>query len=178
MHKALFLAWVEGREEGYELADGRVVRMQSRSRAGAEIAANMFRLLDSRLDPERWTILFSFGIDVGPKTVRFPDVLVDSAAAAPRELTARAPVLIADVLWHSREVSHLGHKAAEYLPLQSLAAYLVFAQDEQKAWIWLRGAQGFPPGPQVLNVPNEIIRVAALGIEFPLAEVYARVQLD
>ena len=87
-------------------------------------------------------------------------------------------MLIADVLWHSREVSHLGHKAAEYLPLQSLADYLVFAQDEQKAWVWLREAQGFPPGPQVLTAPNEIIRVAAVGIEFPLAEVYARVQLD
>src|ERR1700746_1509541 len=98
--------------------------------------------------------------------------MVDPAAAAPRELTAKAPVLIAEVLSPSTERIDLGDKAAEYLQIESLAAYLFFAQDEQKAWVWLRDAQRFPPGPQILKEPDEVIRIAALGIEFPLAEVY------
>ena len=178
MDKPAFLAWVEGREGRYELAQGRVLMMTGGFRAHGKISANLFRVLDSRLDPDRWTILTDFGVDVGPRTVRYPDIVVEPFTKPPRDLTTTAPVLIAEVLSPSTERIDLGDKAAEYLHLQSLAAYLVFAQDEQKAWIWLNDAQGFPPGPQVLTAPNEIIRVAALGIEFPLAKVYARVQLD
>src|SRR5262245_51431047 len=146
MDKAAFLAWVEGREGRYELAEGRVLMMTGGSRAHGQISANLFRILDSRLDPDRWTILTDFGVDLGPGTVRYPDIVVEPFTKAPRELTATAPVLIAEVLSPSTERIDLGDKAAEYPYLRSLAAYLVFAQDEQKAWIWLNREQGFPPG--------------------------------
>jgi Uma2 family endonuclease len=175
MDKAAFLAWVEGREGRYELAGGRVLMMTGGSRAHGQITANLFRALDSRLDPDRWTILSDFGIDLGPKTLRYPDIVVDPAADAPRDLTASAPVLIAEVLSPSTERVDLGDKAAEYLRLRSLAVYLVFAQDELKAWVWLRGADDFSPRPQVLTERDALIRIAALGIDLPLAEIYARV---
>ena len=178
MDKPAFLAWVEGREGRYELVDGRVVDVTGGSRGHAQITANLFHILHSCLDRHRWTTLPGFGIDTGPKTVRYPDVVVDPVSAGWRDLTTTAPALIAEVLSPSTERIDLGDKAAEYLHLQSLAAYLVFAQDKQKAWIWLKGAQGFPPGPQVLNALNESVRIATLGIEFLLTEVYARVQLD
>jgi Uma2 family endonuclease len=177
MEKPAFLAWVEGREGRYELAEGRVLMMTGGTRAHAQISANLFRVLDPRLDRHRWTVLLDFGIDVGPRTVRYPDIIVDPVSAAPRELTATAPVLIAEVLSPSTERIDLGDKAAEYLRLDSVGAYLVFAQDEQKAWIWVRDASGFPPGPQVLTEPNEVVRIAALGIDFSLAEVYDLVTL-
>jgi Uma2 family endonuclease len=178
MDKPAFLAWVEGREGRYGLVDGRVVELTGGSRAHAQITANLFHILHSCLNRNRWAILPGFGIDTGPKAVRYPDAVVDPVSAGWRDLTTTAPVLIAEVLSPSTERIDLGDKVAEYLHLQSLAAYLVFAHDEQKAWIWLKDAQRFPPGPQVLNAPNEIARVAALAIEFTLAEVYARVQLD
>ena len=41
-------------------------------------------------------------------------------------------------------VTHdLRDKAAEYLQLPSLSAYLVLAQDEAKAWVWAREAATF-----------------------------------
>jgi Uma2 family endonuclease len=172
MDKPAFLAWVEGREGRYELAEGRVLMMTGGSRAHSQITGNLHFALKSRLDGHRWTILLDFGVDVGPKTVRYPDIVVDPAPARPRDLIAAAPVFIAEVLSPSTERIDLGDKAAEYLHLQSLAAYLVFAQDEQRAWIWLRDATGFPPGPQVLTEPNDIIRISVLAIDFPLAEVY------
>jgi Uma2 family endonuclease len=176
MDKAAFLAWVEGREGRYELAGGRVLMMTGGSRAHAQITANLFRALDSRLDPDRWTILSDFGIDLGPKTLRYPDVVVDPATDAPRDLTAIAPILIAEVLSPSTERVDLGDKAAEYLRLRSLAVYLVFAQDELKAWVWLRGPDDFSPRPQVLTAPDDVVRISPLGIDLPLAEIYARVK--
>jgi hypothetical protein len=70
----------------------------------------------------------------------------------------------------------LGDKAAEYLRLASLFAYLVLAQDEPKAWIWLRGESGFPPGPHVVAQPAAVIDIAALGISLPLSEIYPHLE--
>jgi Uma2 family endonuclease len=177
MDKAAFLAWVEGREERYELAEGRVLMMTGESRAHGQIVANLFRALDSRLDPDRWTILLDFGVDVGPMTIRFPDVVVDPAVGAPRDLTANAPVLAVEVLSPSTERLDLGDKASEYLAVSSLAAYLVFAQDEIKAWAWVSGPAGFPPGPRIFKA-QETIGVDALGIDLPLVEIYTRVKIS
>jgi hypothetical protein len=55
--------------------------------------------------------------------------------------------------------------------LSSLSAYLVLAQDEPKAWIWVRGETGFSPGLDVIVPPNGIIAIAALGINLPLSEI-------
>ena len=178
MDKPAFLAWIKGREGRYELAEGRVLMMTGGSRAHSQITGNLHFALKSRLDGHRWTILLDFGVEVGPKTVRYPDIVVDPARAAPRDPTATAPLLIAEVLSPSTERIDLGDKAAEYPRLRSLLAYLVFAQDEQKAWIWLKGETGFPSGPQVLTEPHEVIRIAALGLDFSLAAVYARVKLE
>jgi Uma2 family endonuclease len=176
MGKAAFLAWGAGREERYELADGHVVMMTGGSRAHAQIISNLTRILGGRLDPDKWMILSDFGIEIGAETLRYPDIVVDSASEAPRDLTASAPILIAEVLSPSTERTDLGDKAAEYLRLPSLVAYLVLAQDEMKAWVWMRDADGFQGGPQVLTAPATV-RVAALELELPLAEVYARIKL-
>ena len=104
------------------------------------------------------------------------DVVVDLAGQTPDDLTATAPVLIAEVLSPSSERIDLGDKAAEYLRLPSLAAYLVFAQDEMKAWVWTRGEGGFAPGAVVLDGADAAVPIDALGIELPFSEIYARVR--
>jgi Uma2 family endonuclease len=178
MDKAAFLDWVQGREERYELDRGRVIMMTGGSRAHWQIAANLFKALDARIDPQRWAVLPEFGVDLQSESIRFPDIIIDRAGEAPKDLTATAPVLIAEVLSPSSERIDLGDKSAEYLRLMSLAAYLVFAQDQIKAWVWVRGPAGFPSGPDVLEGGDAVIRIEALGIDLPLAEVYARVRMN
>ena len=178
MEKSAFLAWVEGREGRYELDGGRVVMMTGGSRAHSQIIGNLFRALDKRLDSDTWAILADFGVDVGPNSIRYPDIVVEPVSDTPRDLTAIAPVLVIEVLSPSTEGIDLKEKAAEYLRLPSLAGYLVFAQDELKARAWSRGAGGFPIEPIILKTANDVIHVAALGIDLPLSEVYARVKLD
>jgi Uma2 family endonuclease len=178
MDKAAFLGWVQGREERYELDRGRVIMMTGGSRAHWQITANLFKALDARLDPQRWAVLPEFGVDLQLESIRFPDIIVDRAGEAPNDLTATAPVLIAEVLSPSSERVDLADKAAEYLRLPSLAAYLVLAQDQIKAWVWTRGPAGFSAGPDVFEGSDAAVRIAALGIDLPSAEVYARVRMD
>ncbi len=178
MDRTAFLDWVQGREERYELDRGRVVMMTGGSRAHWQITFNLAKALDARLDQNKWAVLPEFGVKLEPESVRFPDVVVDIAGETGKDLTATGPVLIAEVLSPASERVDLGDKSAEYLQLPSLAAYLVFAQDQIKAWVWRPGVAGFPPGPEVLEGADAVARIEALGIDLPLAEVYARVRMD
>lgn len=179
MDKATFLAWLQEREERYELADGHVMMMTGGSRGHGIITRRLAAALEKRLDANRWTVLTSdFGVDLGPDTVRYPDVVVDVTDGLLKDLTATAPVLVAEVLSPSSASYDLGDKAAEYLQLPSLCAYLVLSQDEPKAWAWVRGTSGFSPGPDVIKGHNGIIRIAALAIEVSLSEIYAGIQTN
>jgi Uma2 family endonuclease len=174
MDKATFLAWLQEREERYELAEGHVMMMTGGSRGHGIIIRRLAAALEKRLNANQLTVLTSdFGVDLGPDTVRYPDVVVDVASGLLKDLTATAPVLVAEVLSPSSASHDLGDKAAEYLQLTSLCAYLVLSQDEPKAWAWARGAAGFSAGPDVIKGHDGIIRVAALAIDLPLSEIYA-----
>jgi Uma2 family endonuclease len=177
MDKAAFLAWVEGREGRYELAGGRVLMMTGGTMRHALIVGNLFELLRTRLDRKRWVVLTEFGVDVGPRSIRYPAVVVDHPGAKGRDLTAMAPALVAEVLSPSTATIDLGDKAAEYLRLPGLAAYLVLSQDEVKAWVFVRGASQLP-APEAIAGEDATIRVPALEIDLSLAEIYAGVEFD
>ncbi len=99
MDKPAFLAWVQGRDQRYELAGSHVVMMTGGSRGHAIVTRRLASALEQRLDERRWAVLTSdFGVDLGPATVRYPDVVVDRAGGPLKDLTATAPVLIAEVL--------------------------------------------------------------------------------
>ena len=153
MDKPAFLAWVQEREERYELDEGHVVMMTGGTRRHGRIYRRLAAALETRIDPDRWEVWTSdFAVDLGPKTVRYPDVVIDAAGGGDKDLTATTPVLIAEVISPSSATDDLGDKAADYLQLSSLMTYLIFAQDEIKAWAYNRDSeQQFPPGPQVIS---------------------------
>jgi Uma2 family endonuclease len=175
MDKAAFLAWVEGREGRYELAGGHVSMMTGGTMGHGLIVGNLFELLRALLDRKRWVVVTEFGVDVGPRTIRYPDVVVDHPGAGLKDLTAKAPALVAEVLSPATAKIDLGDKAAEYLRLPSLDAYLVLAQDEAKAWVYIRGSEQFP-APEVITGADAAIHIPALGIDLPLADIYAGIE--
>src|SRR5215468_693676 len=139
MDKSEFLTWVQAHEGRYELARSRVVMMTGGSRGHAILVRRLAAALEKRLDINRWTVLTSdFGVNLGPSTVRYPDVVVDVAGGQFKDLTATAPVLIAEVNSPCSAKEDLGAKAEEYLRLPSLSAYVVLAQDEPRAHVWWR----------------------------------------
>jgi len=124
MDQEAFLAWVQGREERYELDRGRVILTTGGSRGHWQITANLLKAL-----------------------------------VPPRRRRRR-------------------EKAAEYLRLPSLLAYLVVAQDEMKAWVWIRGAKDFPPSAEVFEGRDAVVRIEPLKIDLPFAAIYDRVGLQ
>src|SRR5712691_12349259 len=106
--KPAFLAWVQGREELYELAVGRVVMMVGASRAHGLIVRNLVLILHGQRDPQKWTVIADFGLDAGPETLRYPYVVVDPAGGGAGDYVATAPVLLAEVLSPSTAEIDLG----------------------------------------------------------------------
>ena len=175
MDKPSFLAWLQGREGRYELAGGHVLMMTGGTMNHGLIAGNLLEMLRARLNRTTWAVLTEFGVDVGPRTIRYPDVVaLDRQGAKGKDLAAKAPALVAEVLSPSSEKLDLGDKAAEYLRLPSLAAYLVLDQDEVKAWVYVKGL----PAPQVVTGAAATISISPLGIDLPLAEIYAGIEFD
>jgi Uma2 family endonuclease len=172
MDKAAFLARMQVTGERYELAGGRVVEMPGASRAHARIVRKLIAALSIRLDPLRWEVFEEFGVDVGPDTLRYPDVVVDRAEGGNKDYTATAPVLLAEVLSPSTAEIDLGDKAAEYLRIASVLAYMVLSQDEPKAWVYLRTEQHLQ-APELVTGADAVIRVADLSLDLPMAEIYA-----
>jgi len=174
MGKSEFLTWVQAHEGRYELARSRVVMMTGGSRGHAIIVRRLAAALEKRLDGTRWTVLTSdFGVDLGRSTVRYPDVVVDVASGRLKDLTATAPAVVAEVISPSSAKDDLGVKVDEYVRLSSLLAYLVLTQDEPKARVWVRGARGSSPKPKVIEGLDAVIKIASLGIDLPLGEIYA-----
>src|SRR6516162_4447528 len=105
------------------------------SRGHALVTRRLAAAVERRLDERRFTVFTSnFGVDLGPGRVHYPDVVVDLAGGTLRDLAATAPALIAEVISASTARYNLGDKAAEYLNLASLSAYLVLNQGDPKAW--------------------------------------------
>jgi len=174
MDSAAFLAWAEGREGRYELADGRVIMMTGGSFGHALVVRGLSKALDDRFAGTGWIALTSdLAVTVGAKTIRYPDVVVESRGGKRlRDLTATAPILVAEVLSPSSVTDDLGDKATEYLNLDSVSAYLVLSQDEPKAWVWVRNQTIFPAGPEVIAGNDGVIVLPPLAIELPLADIY------
>ena len=82
-----------------------------------------------------------------------------------------------EILSPASERGDLGDKAAEYLRIPSLQAYLVFAQDEIKAWVWTRSARDCGASADVLEGGEAVINIERLGIALAFADAYARVRL-
>jgi hypothetical protein len=98
MTKAAFIEWGATEEERYELVGGRVVMMPRPSLAHGMMVMNLAMLLRSGLDPKQWVVVAEFGLDAGPETLRYPDIVVDRAGGSGKSYTAGAPVLLAEVL--------------------------------------------------------------------------------
>jgi Uma2 family endonuclease len=176
MSKAAFLEWNAGEGERCELVGGRVVMMARPSQAHGMIVTNLVVLLRTKLDRKQWAVIQEFGLDTGPETLRYPDIVV--FPAGPRKsYTTSTPALIVEVLSPSSVEFDLGDKAIEYQENPSLIAYIVLSQDEPKAWVWTRESATHFTQNKVSGV-EAAISVGALQLELPMADIYAEVERD
>ena len=172
-----FLRWNEGREGKREFVRGRVVEMMINvTRAHARLAFRLSMQLGQQLDQAEYDI---GSADFGVKTsdgVRYPDVYVDHAFDTLNDLTAREPLLLAEILSASSYGQDFGEKVAESTGLPTLRHYLILSQDEPRIWLWSRNESGAWDGPVSIAGREETVSLPALGISIDLATLYAGIE--
>jgi Uma2 family endonuclease len=138
MSKAAFLEWDAPEGQRCELVGGRVVMMPRPSQNHGAIVSNLHHLLRNKLDPKQWLVIMEFGLDTGPDTLCYPDIVVYATGSPGKSYTTKTPVVLAEVLSPSSVEIDLGDKAIEYQEIPGLIAYIVLSQDEPNAWVWGR----------------------------------------
>jgi Uma2 family endonuclease len=172
MTKEAFLAWIDQREERYEFSGGRVTMMVRVTRNHARVTKNLQVALDRRLQSESYDVLSeAFAVHVD-NSIRFPDVLVETAQPDGKSLRAESPILIAEVLSPGAHHLDFGDKLREYLTPPSLDTYLIISPDEPRIWVWQRTDGAFPKEPEIIEKRDQHVRLPALAIDIPIDDIY------
>jgi Uma2 family endonuclease len=165
-----FLAW-EDKQEGRHEFDGTcIVPMTGGSRAHQRIVYNLLRLLDDRLDPDRFDAVAEMRLDVGGR-IRYPDVLVCAGRIPDQVRTLRDAVVIIDVLSEDTAATDRETKRAEYARVPGMRRYLLLEQSRMAAVVLERASGQWVE----THVTSGRIALPELGIELPLQEAYSGV---
>lgn len=133
-----FLAWDDGTDTRYELADGIVRAMAPAQGPHTTIAANVTGIIHAALRSRRPCRPQSeVGIRISERTMWHADVVVTCAAPAPETVE---PLLIVEVLSPSTRNHDLGRKLNDYRGLPSVKE--VWMVDSERRWVqhWRRDA--------------------------------------
>ncbi len=172
-----FEAWVLKQDGRYELVRGRPVMMNQTTWNHSGITTNLVAALLKSINRDVFHVAIGdFGLQTGDDTIRLADIMVTPNNKSGKDRRTEDAVLLVEILSPSTANDDFGDKQREYLALSSLQAYLIVAQDKACAWLWMRGEDGFPAKPDVIEDLNATITIDALGLSLPMTEIYARVE--
>jgi len=161
-------------EEKWELIDGDPILNAAPSRLHQAIVKNvLFALtLRERELSSAWEVLPALGVRVSETSRPEPDLVILPRTGASLDLQGRdrSDALVAfEVLSPSTEDRDLRWKRTAYTSLASLTHYVVIAQDAVEVVVFARENEF---AEKRLRSLSGSVKVPALGISLPLAEIY------
>lgn len=176
-----YLALERKSEFKSEYVNGRIYAMTGASREHNLIAGNVFARLHARLRGRRCEVYMS---DMRVKVSQtgayhYPDVV--AVCGEPRFEdkhvdTLLNPTVIVEVLSPSTEAYDRGEKFAHYRRLETIAEYVLVAQDKVRVEHYRRDGEHWVLS-EVSNAEGVLV-LPSLECELPLREIYERVELD
>ena len=164
-----FLAW-EDRQEGKHEFDGQhVISMTGGTIAHQRIVMNAWMTLTGLIGEGTLVAVQEMRLQVGPRRIRYPDVLV---CAGPLDQTTRTltdAVAIFEVLSDDTATTDRVEKLIDYTALPSLRCYVLLEQATVAATLFQRE----PGGPWIASAhTGGALALPGLEITLPLAELY------
>ncbi len=161
----------------HEYLGGVVYAMAGASTPHNEICANLSGILYNRL---RGKPCKPFGSDMKVKInvsdstyFYYPDAMIVCNRAGMGASWSERPTVIFEILSDSTRRIDEREKRLAYLSIPGLAAYVLIEQNTQRVLIEHRGEAGW--NREVVEGLDAVVRLAAVDVEFPLAELYERV---
>ncbi len=176
MTPAQFLDWEDRQELRYEFDGVRAIAINGGALAHATIQTNLTTALQTRL---RGTACRAFGrglkIEVAGR-IRYPDAFVISTHGSPKAKVISEPVVIFEILSESTARQDLVIKNAEYRATPSLQRYIILHQASAAAEIFVRRGEAWVS--ELASSIEDVLPLPEIGIEIPMTELYADVELD
>ena len=170
-----FFEFVQSQAEGkFEYEDGFIVQqMTGGTNAHARLITRISFLCMRDLDQQTYAVTSqSRGIDT-PRTVRYPDVVVERVGATRESLYTQEPLVIVEVLSPKTEKLDLNVKSKEFIGLPSLLTYLAVSQYGPEVHVWRRQSDGtIDRAARKVAGLEATVPITALGIELRLADIY------
>lgn len=169
-----YLDWEARQPIRYELVDGQVYAMGGGTINHDTIGNNLRGELRSRL---RGKPCRPQGPDVkvrASRNGRYPDALIDCGPRIGDGLYAQEPVAVFEVLSKSTAWIDLNLKLRDYDATPSIRYYVLISQDEQRAMVYTRDANG-RLGIQsavLLEGAAAVVEIADFGLELPFSALY------
>ena len=161
----------------HEYLGGVVYAMAGASTPHNEICANLSGILYNRL---RGKPCKPFGSDMKVKInisdstyFYYPDAMIVCNRAGMGASWSEKPTVIFEILSDSTRRIDEREKWLAYLSIPGLAAYVLIEQNTQRVIIEHRVEAGW--NREIVEGPDGIVNLAAVDVEFPLAELYERV---
>lgn len=166
-----FLGWDSGDDERYELVDG-VPRMMTGARRGHdEVVVNALTALRDRLRGSGCRpYTDDLAVRIPNGNVRRPDITVDCDPQSRDDLSARAPVLVIEVLSPSNGYDLL-RKLIEYKSVAAIRYILVLDPAQPAATLYERQSGELWRESALIGADTELA-FDALGITLPLGIFY------
>lgn len=169
-----FLAWEERQELRYEFDGFRPIAMTGGTAAHAAIQRNIVVALGVRL---RGRACQAYGSELKIEVaghIRYPDAFVVCTRVPPSSTVVADPVVVFEVLSHSTTHEDLVVKNAEYRATPSIQRYVILQQTHAGAVMFIR--QGVDWVSEIVG-DQGTLNLPEIGIEIPLAEIYADIEL-
>jgi Uma2 family endonuclease len=168
--------------ERHEYRDGELISMAGVRYAHCQIAANFIRELGNGLRGKPCAVLDgNIRVRIPRKTYYYyPDASVvcgkpEFDPAAPPETTILNPLIVVEVLSESTEAFDRGDKFTDYRAIDVLREYVLVSQRTPRVEAFLRQDDGTWRF-SVADGLAAVVRLASIGLDVPLTEIYAGVE--
>ncbi len=164
-----FLAWERAQPGRYEFDGIQPVAMTGASSAHARLGARLIAALVNRLRSPCEVFTNELKVLTPGGRVRYPDATV-ACGGTDDSSDILAPVVVFEITSPSSMLTDRRVKAIEYAATPSILAYVMLDQERPEARVLHRTEEW---REQVLEGTDAIIALPEIGVEIPLAAVYA-----
>ena len=177
---AKFFAWQAEQDERYELVGGFPL-LRPFSLMGHNLAvATIIGEIGQRLRGEPCRVFTAdIGIETLPGQIRRPDAGIDCGAFDPDGYLAAEPVAVFEVLSPSTRDFDRLRKVEEYKRVSTMRHIVVVEPTRPQMLVWSRGGEEASDWtPEEILGATGLIRLGAVSLELPLAELYDRLSFE
>lgn len=172
-----FAAFLQARENRWELFNGQPVMMAPTTQRHADIVANTLASLHRQLRGTGYrATCSSTGVRVGAGTIRYPDLVVDRGPRVDLAMYATAPALVIEILSPARDPFDMHLRLLEYRAVPDIACILLIDPEAPRAIIHRRDDPGWRD--RICAGADQVVEISEIGAVLALGDVYAGLELS